>query len=218
VALLLFETLYLLASDKCDGESECLSFDQHMQVASDMWQKHAKKSGIEVDPTVVFTTEATSMVEEQKAFVAQNETQRYPFNFNFVTNTKDVTPDSGFMKEIGKTPVRSRCHSHVRVSRYSRILFYISAVSASSADEIMLSAMSSLKAQLMPRVSIGNCCSNFHVMLNDFLSEGCGAASDNTFLCLQEYEDPALRVCCGWHKVCKSQKAAFIEKRKLNVK
>jgi hypothetical protein len=79
-----------------------------MQVASDMWQKHAKKSGLQIDPTVVFTTEATSMVEEQKAFVAQNQTQRYPFNFEFVTNTKDVTPDSGFMKEIGKVSLRSR--------------------------------------------------------------------------------------------------------------
>jgi hypothetical protein len=106
----------LLASDKCERESECLSFDQHMQVASDMWQKHAKKSGLEVDPTVVFTTEATSMVEEQKAFVARNDTQRYPFNFEFVTNTKDVTPDSGFMKKIGKAPVRNRCEGRERVS------------------------------------------------------------------------------------------------------
>ena len=74
----------------------------------------------------------------------------------------------------------------------------------------MLSAMSSLKAQLLPRVTIGNCCSNFHIMLNDFLSEGCGAASDNTFLCLQEYDDPLLRVCCGWHNDCKAKKKQFL--------
>lgn len=77
----------------------------------------------------------------------------------------------------------------------------------------MLSAMSSLKAQLLPRISIGNCCSNFHVLLNDLLSEGCGAASDNKFLCLQEYDDPALRVCCGWHSDCKQQKADFLKSR-----
>lgn len=79
----------------------------------------------------------------------------------------------------------------------------------SDADEIMLSAVSSLKAQLLPRISIGNCCSNFHAMLNDFLSEDCGAASSNEFLCLQEYEDPRLKVCCGWHHECKRRKQAY---------
>jgi hypothetical protein len=74
----------------------------------------------------------------------------------------------------------------------------------------MLSAMSSLKAQLLPRITIGNCCSNFHALLNDFLSEGCGAASENRFLCLQEYEDPALRVCCGWHKQCIAAKQKLL--------
>jgi hypothetical protein len=70
----------------------------------------------------------------------------------------------------------------------------------------MTAALSSLKAQLLPRVSIGNCCSNFHVLLNDFLSEGCGAASQNTFHCIQESEDPLLVVCCGWHKDCQMRK------------
>jgi hypothetical protein len=78
----------------------------------------------------------------------------------------------------------------------------------------MLSAMSSLKAQLLPRITIGNCCSNFHALLNDFLSEGCGAASDNTFLCLQEYEVPELRVCCGWHRQCIAEKQQLIESKK----
>ena len=76
----------------------------------------------------------------------------------------------------------------------------------SDADTIMLSAMSSLKAQLLPTLTIGNCCSNFHALLNDFLSEGCGAARDSQFLCLQEYEDPMLRVCCGWHRQCIAEK------------
>jgi hypothetical protein len=83
------------------------------------------------------------------------------------------------------------------------------------ADEMMLSSMSSLKMQLVPRVSVGNCCSNFHVLLNDFLIEGCGAASDNTFLCLQEYHDPLLKVCCGWHTDCMAQKKELREKRAL---
>jgi len=81
----------------------------------------------------------------------------------------------------------------------------------SDPDSNMLSSMSSLKAQLMPRLSIGNCCSNFHAMLNNFPSEGCGAANENTFTCLQEYHDPLLRVCCGWHKECLRNKKAAQE-------
>jgi hypothetical protein len=91
----------MLASDKCLGESECLTFDQHIQVTSDMWQKLQQTTGITVDPTVVFTTESTDMVKEHKKFVAERGEQKYPFKFTFVTNTQDITPDSGFMKDVG---------------------------------------------------------------------------------------------------------------------
>jgi hypothetical protein len=49
-------------------------------------------------------------------------------------------------------------------------------------------------------------------MLNDFLSEGCGAASDNEFLCLQEYHDPTLRVCCTWHRGCIDERKAALQR------
>ena len=91
----------MLASDKCLGESECLTFDQHIQVTSNMWQKLQQTTGITIDPTVVFTTESTDMVKEQKKFVAEHGEQKYPFKFTFVTNTQDITPDSGFMKDVG---------------------------------------------------------------------------------------------------------------------
>jgi hypothetical protein len=90
-----------VASDKCIGESECLTFDQHMQITSDMWKRHQGATGITDDPTVVFTTESTSMLKEQQTFVADNGEAKYPFKFDFVTNTQDITPDSGFMKDIG---------------------------------------------------------------------------------------------------------------------
>lgn len=163
-----------------------------MQVTSSLWSKHRETFHVDVtDVNVVFTTESKSMVQEQKDFAA-NATLRnqYPYAFNFITNTKDVTPDTGFIKEV---------QGHQE-----------------TASDAMLSSMSSFKAQLMPRVSVGNCCSNFHALLNDFLMEGCGAASENTFLCLQEYEDPLLRVCCGWHHDCKKEKEAYITK--LNAK
>jgi hypothetical protein len=85
------------------------------------------------------------------------------------------------------------------------------------ADELMLSAVSSLKAQLLPRISIGDCCSNFHILFNDFLTEGCGAASNNSFFCLNEHPDPLLRVCCGWHRGCTEEKKKLLEKLKLEA-
>jgi hypothetical protein len=123
------------------------------------------------------------MVKEQKEF-EKNATlqQDFPFRFKFLTNNFDVTPDSGFVKDIQQT-----------------MNF--------TADDSMLSAVTSLKFQLLPRVSLGNCCSNFHVLLNDFLVEGLGAASENSFKCFQEFTDPRLKICCGWHKECKKDRA-----------
>jgi hypothetical protein len=123
------------------------------------------------------------MVQGQRDFETNTTLQKdFPLSFQFLTNHKDVTPDSGFVQNIKKT-----------------MNF--------TADESMLSAVTSLKFQLLPRVSLGNCCSNFHVLLNDFLVEGLGAASENTFKCLQEFEDPRLKICCGWHHKCKRVRA-----------
>ena len=94
--------------------------------------------------------------------------------FRFITNAHDITPDTGYLVNSNIT-----------------------------ADDAMLSSLSSFQAQLLARTTIGNCCSNFHHMLNDFLMEGCGAASTNSFMCLQESDNPMLRICCAWHRNCK---------------
>ena len=76
-----------------------------MQVTSSLWRNHIENGNgklVAVDPTVVFTTESTSVVKEQQTFVAENGEAKFPYKFEFITNTKDVTPDSGFMKDIGK--------------------------------------------------------------------------------------------------------------------
>jgi len=181
------------ASDKCVKESECLSFHQHLEGVTALWQQHqnaTRQTTSSKNLTVVFTTEATSMVQEQVRYSSnratlqqqQQQQEQLPFTFRFVTNTRDVTPDTGFVK-----------------LRHAALNF--------TADESMLSAVTSLKFQLLPRVSLGNCCSNFHVLLSDFLMEGLGAAFDNSFTCLQELRDPRLAVCCGWHKQCKMDRA-----------
>jgi hypothetical protein len=155
-----------------------------MEATTVLWKRHQNVTNAKSDPSVVFTTEAKGMVMEQEQFVS-NATLRksLSFDYTFLTNHKDVTPDTGFLKDL----------------RRKKTNF--------TADESMLSAVTSLKFQLLPRVSLGNCCSNFHVLLGDFLMEGLGAASDNTFKCLQEFEDPRLKVCCGWHKQCKKDRA-----------
>jgi hypothetical protein len=117
-------TLSNEASDKCDSESECLSFSQHMTVTGEMWSKHLNRTAAlmsddshrsdlhntrQWQPTVVFTTEATSMVEEQQAYAMENQTVlRYPqYHFEFVTNHHDVTPGSGFIRHVGTSFVSS---------------------------------------------------------------------------------------------------------------
>jgi nitrogenase molybdenum-iron protein alpha/beta subunit len=127
------------ASDKCNSESECLSFDQHMIIASEMWEKHLNYSSNgtwmqynhdkynslnrlqEHQPTVVFTTEATRMVEEHKVFVEENQTvSKYPyFQFQFMTNHHDVTPDSGFMRFIS-----SKCNTTLSSLEYTNQFFF----------------------------------------------------------------------------------------------
>lgn len=44
-------------------------------------------------------------------------------------------------------------------------------------------------------------------MMSDFLTEGLGAASENSLKCLQEFEDPELKICCGWWSECKAERA-----------
>ena len=81
-----------------------------------------------------------------------------------------------------------------------------------NADDIMMSVLSTLQAQLMPRITVANCCSGFHQMFNDFLSEGCGAATEHNYQCLQDTDDPLLFPCCGYNDQCvEKKKQALLE-------
>lgn len=178
--------LPIRASDKCLVESECLSFPQYMRLMGQIWNVH--KSSIEissdahglsnVSTSIVLTTESKSVLEDKKKFET-NHTLRaqVPFKYNFVTNQHDVMQETGLPNDFLKN-----------------------AAAEVTADQIMLSAVSSLKAQLMAKFTVGNCCSNFHLLLFDFLQDGCGAAKDNIGQCLQDNEDPEFRLCCQWSK------------------
>jgi hypothetical protein len=73
------------------------------------------------------------------------------------------------------------------------------------ADAIMESTLVAIKLQLHTKFTIGNCCSNFHLVLFDLLMEGCGLSE--TQQCLQETTNPAYHVCCQWTNTeeCNSQ-------------
>ena len=192
VALSLIPFLVFLASDKCKRESECLSFMEHLQATEGFLKRH--EYWPKMDPTLIFSTESKAMVREQQGFstnATAQSTLRY--KFRIVANKHDVTPDTGFIKKS----------SHLKNSMFT-------------ADDALFSAISSLQFQLLARVTVGNCCSNFHVLLADLLTSGCGAASENTFQCLQEHENPHFRLCCRWFRSCKEEKQLALKQWNVN--
>jgi len=73
-----------------------------------------------------------------------NEQKAYSMNSSdrFLVNFRDVTPNTGLINEVLNT------------GRFT-------------ADESMLSAISTLSFQMKARISILNCCSNFHMLLKE---------------------------------------------------
>ena len=145
---------------------------------------------------MIFTTEDKSMMDEQRTWLAENGQAHSLFEFEFVLNGRDMLPGSGFIRDVGKCKkclFLLSCEHLQMIRLWPSLTNYIKLHHpfpvwqnrgmgmAADPDANMLSSMSSLKAQLLPRLSIGNCCSNFHTLLSDFLVEGCGAASENTF-------------------------------------
>jgi hypothetical protein len=148
--------------------------------------------------TLVVTSESLAMAREFQAFKSNLTAQRsLPYRFRLVTNEADVTPDTGFLGGPAAAATRN---------------------ASFTADEAMLSAMSTLQFQLLPKVTAANCCSNFHVLLADLLAAGCGAASEHALHCLQEHFDPHYQVCCGWFPRCKEKKQLAIEQMELQQK
>ena len=127
-----------------------------------------------IKTNIVITTEARDVMHELKSMIQKNVTHLHiPFDAQFVTNRRDVLQDSGYL--------------YKQQSAYTQ-------------QDAMLSAISSLQLQMATRLTVGNCCSNFHLLLADFLSEGCGMAARNTFVCLQDHPISEFRMCCQWDK------------------
>ena len=171
------------SSDKCISESECLSFDQYMQIARNLSLKNKTKSrqiAEEEMRNIILTSESKEMLQARHRYNADEN-----FPFTLIANDKDVAQGTGNPREYNKMNSRNI-----------------------TADDIMLSTMSSLNMQLMAAHTVGNCCSNFHKLMMEFLSRGCGAAPRNKFECLQENKNPEFRLCCQWssNQECKDKR------------
>ena len=120
--------------------------------------------------TLVITTESRTIRDEATSFQTNTSS-----TVTFLLNEQDVTQDTGYLEDLRATN------------------------SSDNADEILLSALSSLQLQLSTRITLGNCCSNFHLLLKDLLEEGCGMPN-HKFQCLQQHANPNYRLCCSWDK------------------
>jgi hypothetical protein len=201
--------LPIRASDKCIDEAECPAFDQYMELMETIWESNniefraSQREGLTNDHewtnkniSIILTSESPDVFLEKKEFENKNnlvfplssDSTQYNFvngtPFHFITNEFDVMQGSGNPTKLPDVP-------EVK-------------------EDILLSTIASLKMQMHAKLTVGNCCSNHHLLLFDFLQEGCGEYSENTGKCMQDNEDPKFRLCCGW-----SKSEACLAKRKI---
>eukprot|EP00980_Cylindrotheca_fusiformis_P005001 scaffold1062_cov130-Cylindrotheca_fusiformis.AAC.7 len=183
--------LPIRASDKCNTESECLKFGQYMTLMEQTWEDRRplflgsehevlvskNSSESKTKPSIIVTSESWAVHQEQQRYLQEGLAREDSFPFQFLNNKFDLHQSTGNPKKM------------MRLGMTNGTL-----------DDIMLSSVSSLKLQLYSRHSVGNCCSNFHLLLFDFLEEGCGPAKDQNVECLQDNGNSEYRLCCLWSK------------------
>ena len=132
---------------------------------------------------IIVTSEAAQVRDEMATYLKnERHLEELPFTARFISNAYDLHQGTG-------NPARTSAKL--------------------SMDDVMLSAVSSLQLQLQAKYTVGNCCSNFHNLLFDFLRDGCGAARHQIAECMQDHEDPLFRLCCRWskNKECMAKRA-----------
>ena len=174
-----------------------MSFSSYAQAAHDYWLRqypHYNNGTNHQTIPIMLTSEAEAILEQgqewnKKQTTQQQQQHQYAWQqapLHFMLNSADVAQNTGFMM---RTPLEQR-------------------------DEIMLSSLSSFRAQLSHDLVIGNCCSNWHKLMAMTLMAGCGRKWNAQFLCLQQHPDPQFRLCCGWTNTqfCQDRRAGKIPK------
>lgn len=117
------------------------------------------------------------------------------------TNIVVTTESRQILREQREWAQNSSLHFLLNSNDVAQNTGYVMSMDGNvTADDAMVSALSSLKAQLRTGFTLGNCCSNFHLLLKDLLNVGCGASTENTFQCLQDHKNDRYRICCAWDK------------------
>jgi hypothetical protein len=164
-------------SDKCNQESECLTFPTYMKLLKSRWfeeeglhQGHSNETNVTAN--IIVTSEVPNIMELARDFSTNELYQnKMPFHINWITNTNDVHQANG----NSNRPILTE---------------------GTTADDVMLSILSSFKLQMNAAATIGNCCSNFHQTIFHLLRGGCGLHIDNTGQCLQYRKESIYQLCC----------------------
>ena len=138
----------LRGSDKCGKESNCLGFDEYMEVAKDAWEalrteSKASSTTLPEKGSLILTTEDRKLFQQRLSYSMVN------FPYQFVVNEQDVLQSSGSYWEISKS-------------------------TREAPDQVVLSSLIAMKMQLHAKFVYGNCCSNFHRLIFDMIRLGCG--------------------------------------------
>ena len=186
------------ASDKCKEESECLTFVQHMEVVQAEWKKLYRSKNINKNMSST-TAEATTALPAQ------------PQSIIFTTESKDMFQEQTVYQhqhqhELNTTFIINK-HDVMPNTGYYQ---------GDQADDILLSALTTLKLQLYSRLTVANCCSNFARTIRYFTQGGLGVAlsrqdQPHLFRCLQDVDDPRYHLCCWKENECLQKKQEAIQ-------
>jgi hypothetical protein len=141
------------------------------------WKRAVNTSKGKTGPHVIVTTEDRNIYNALEKYEQSKAGDRN--QLKFYVNRNDVMQGSGNPKHLGKI----------------------------STDSVHLSAIVALKLQLHSYVIFGNCCSNWHNVVFDFVYSGC-SSTNAVPQCFQEDADPKYHMCCAWPttKECKGDK------------
>lgn len=155
-----------------------------------MWMNAPENTASSHFSSVLITTESKQVLNEQAQYASEMTLGiKGDFPVQFITNPFDVAQGTGYFDP-----------SSLKSLQYS-------------ANQVMLSSISSMQLQLHARYTLGNCCSNFHLLLKDLISIGCGSHPFNEFQCLQDHSNPAYRICCSWDRSaeCNARRNAAVD-------
>lgn len=172
-------SIAIRGSDKCKWESTCFDFETYMEFVGETWS--SRFSHLDTGH-LILTTEDASIMAQSKKFKFQLQPPRNRSStpsLNIITNGQDVLQDTGRLKKW--------------LPRYSQNSFMAKKYHSRS-NEILTATLTAIKLHTYPVHNIGNCCSNFHLLLFDLLDIGCGRSQIHE--CMNYAANPKYRMKC----------------------